>query len=68
MFTFQIFQNIGMTMGIMPIGGIPLPFLSHGGSSTVVLWPPAYWLHQRLKTSGVSQNKAADDLEMLAQC
>ena len=36
MFTFQIFQNIGMTMGIMPITGIPLPFLSHGGSSTVV--------------------------------
>lgn len=36
MFTFQIFQNIGMTMGITPITGIPLPFLSHGGSSTVV--------------------------------
>ena len=36
MLTFQIFQNIGMTMGIMPITGIPLPFLSHGGSSTVV--------------------------------
>jgi rod shape determining protein RodA len=36
MFTFQIFQNVGMTMGIMPITGIPLPFLSHGGSSTVV--------------------------------
>ena len=36
MLTFQIFQNVGMTMGIMPITGIPLPFLSHGGSSTVV--------------------------------
>ncbi len=36
MFTFQIFENIGMTMGLMPITGIPLPFLSHGGSSTVV--------------------------------
>ncbi len=36
MLTFQIFQNIGMTMGIMPITGIPLPFLSHGGSSTLV--------------------------------
>lgn len=32
---FQIFQNAGMTMGIMPITGIPLPFMSHGGSSTV---------------------------------
>jgi len=32
---FQIFQNVGMTMGIMPITGIPLPFMSYGGSSTV---------------------------------
>jgi rod shape determining protein RodA len=36
MFVFQIFQNVGMTMGIMPITGIPLPFLSYGGSSTIM--------------------------------
>ncbi|MGZ8752056.1 MAG: rod shape-determining protein RodA [Acidimicrobiia bacterium] len=36
MFTFQIFENVGMTMGIMPITGIPLPFMSYGGSSTIV--------------------------------
>jgi rod shape determining protein RodA len=30
---FQVFVNMGMTMGIMPITGIPLPFLSFGGSS-----------------------------------
>lgn len=35
MFMFQIFENAGMTMGIMPITGIPLPLLSHGGSSMV---------------------------------
>lgn len=35
MFLFQIFENIGMTMGIMPITGIPLPFVSYGGSSTL---------------------------------
>ena len=35
MFAFQIFENIGMTMGIMPITGIPLPFMSYGGSSLV---------------------------------
>jgi rod shape determining protein RodA len=35
MFGFQIFENIGMTMGIMPVTGIPLPFLSYGGSSTI---------------------------------
>lgn len=33
MFTFHILQNIGMTIGIMPITGIPLPFVSYGGSS-----------------------------------
>jgi rod shape determining protein RodA len=34
-FAFQIFVNIGMNLGIMPITGIPLPFLSYGGSSMV---------------------------------
>lgn len=33
MFTFHFFINVGMVMGIMPITGIPLPFLSYGGSS-----------------------------------
>ncbi|CAB4842636.1 unannotated protein [freshwater metagenome] len=32
-FAFQIFENIGMTMGLMPMTGVPLPFLSYGGSS-----------------------------------
>jgi rod shape determining protein RodA len=35
MFTFQVFQNVGMTMGIMPVTGIPLPFVSYGGSATI---------------------------------
>ncbi|HHW56913.1 MAG TPA: rod shape-determining protein RodA [Clostridia bacterium] len=35
MFTFHIFENIGMTIGIMPITGIPLPFMSYGGSAMV---------------------------------
>lgn len=33
MWLFHIFENIGMSIGIMPITGIPLPFLSYGGSS-----------------------------------
>jgi rod shape determining protein RodA len=33
MLVFQVFENIGMTMGIMPIAGIPLPFMSYGGSA-----------------------------------
>ena len=32
---FSVFENAGMTMGIMPIAGIPLPFLSYGGSATL---------------------------------
>jgi rod shape determining protein RodA len=38
MLVFQMFQNAGMTMGIMPITGIPLPLVSHGGSSTIALF------------------------------
>lgn len=33
MWVFHIFENIGMSIGLMPITGIPLPFLSYGGSS-----------------------------------
>ena len=32
-FAFQVFENIGMTLGMMPMTGVPLPFVSYGGSS-----------------------------------
>lgn len=35
MFFFHVVENIGMTMGLMPITGIPLPFISYGGTSMV---------------------------------
>ena len=35
MLVFQVFENVGMTMGIMPITGLPLPLLSYGGSSVI---------------------------------
>lgn len=38
MLVFQAFVNIGMTIGIMPVTGIPLPFVSFGSSSLVVFW------------------------------
>lgn len=36
MWTFQVLENVGMCLGIMPITGIPLPFVSYGSSSMVV--------------------------------
>jgi rod shape determining protein RodA len=36
MLMFQVFVNVGMTIGIMPITGVPLPLLSYGGSSVIV--------------------------------
>lgn len=35
MITYQVVQNIGMTLKIMPITGLPLPFISYGGSSLI---------------------------------
>src|SRR5206468_10517042 len=35
-FSFQAFENIGMGLGIMPVTGLPLPFISFGGSSMFV--------------------------------
>ena len=37
-FSFSCFENIGMTMGIMPVTGIPLPLLSYGGSAALVFF------------------------------
>jgi rod shape determining protein RodA len=38
---FQSFVNIGMTLGILPVTGVPLPFISYGGSALLVNW--AMW-------------------------
>ena len=35
---FQMLVNIGMTLGFMPVTGLPLPFLSYGGTSLVLAW------------------------------
>ena len=36
MWSFQLLQNVGMCIGIMPITGIPLPFISFGSSSMIM--------------------------------
>lgn len=35
---FQMFENIGMNLGIMPVTGVPLPFVSYGGTSMLATW------------------------------
>jgi rod shape determining protein RodA len=34
----QVVQNVGMNLGLLPVTGLPLPFVSYGGSSMVVSW------------------------------
>ena len=36
MFVFQVFENVGMLIGIMPLTGITLPFISYGGTSLLI--------------------------------
>ncbi len=38
MLAVQVFENVGMTMQIMPVTGIPLPLMSYGGSSIIATW------------------------------
>ena len=45
---FSAFQNAGMTMGIMPITGIPLPFVSYGGTAVIVFSDQLKVLHNLL--------------------
>ena len=35
---FQTFENIGMNIGLMPVTGVPLPFISYGGSAMFAMW------------------------------
>ncbi len=37
-FIFQMFINVGMAIGIMPVTGLPLPFISYGGTSLIASW------------------------------
>jgi len=51
-FAFQSFVNIGMTLGIMPVTGLPLPFVSYGGSAMFANWMAVGLLlnvHMRLR-------------------
>ena len=51
MLMFQVFVNVGMTVGIMPITGIPLPLMSYGGSSVLVTFMAIGLLQSDLRAS-----------------
>jgi rod shape determining protein RodA len=60
MFMFQIFVNVGMTIGIMPITGVPLPLVSYGGSSVIVTFLSigllqSIYVQARLASAGKSR-------------
>jgi len=62
MWIFQIFENIGMNLGLMPSTGIPLPFMSYGPSSLLVSFITlglvlSVWAHRNPIKSGVSKPK-----------
>jgi rod shape determining protein RodA len=59
-FLFQVFVNVGMTMGLMPVTGIPLPFISYGRSSLVVSVISLGLLHGIVVRSKSEGYKGAD--------
>jgi len=56
MVLFQMFVNVGMTIGIMPITGIPLPLFSYGGSSVLMTFM-AFGLLQSIHVQGLAVGK-----------
>jgi rod shape determining protein RodA len=62
-FGFQAFQNIGMCLGIMPVTGVPLPFVSYGGSSlfaSLLAVGLLQNIHQRTGLSAYSRSALAE--------
>ena len=60
MLMFQIFINVGMTIGIAPVTGVPLPLLSYGGSSVIVTFIAvgllqSIYVQARMAASGKSR-------------
>ena len=61
MWIFQVLENIGMTLGLMPITGIPLPFVSYGSSFMLVNFMAlglisSIWAHRNPVKSGIGRH------------
>jgi rod shape determining protein RodA len=60
MLMFQVFVNVGMTIGIMPITGVPLPLMSYGGSSVIVTFMAIGLLqsvHSQARTAAAAKGR-----------
>ena len=63
MLLFQVFVNVGMNLGIMPITGIPLPLMSYGGSSVLApSWRSGFFRASTSKSRSAS--RAGSDLSV----
>jgi rod shape determining protein RodA len=60
-FGFQAFQNVGMCLGIMPVTGVPLPFVSYGGSS-LFAGMLAVGLLQNIATRSHEQSRGSKEI------
>jgi len=52
---YQTFVNIGMVMGVLPVVGVPLPFMSYGGSSMVTVWIALGLLHAMVRSASAER-------------
>ena len=67
MITFHVFQNIGMTIQVLPITGIPLPFISYGGSSlmgNMFAMGLVYSIHYHHRNYMFSSNRSYSDTKV----
>ena len=65
--TFHVFQNIGMTIQVLPITGIPLPFISYGGSSlmgNMFAMGLIYSIHYHHRNYMFSSNRSYSDTKV----
>lgn len=69
-FAFQAFENIGMTLGIMPVTGVPLPFVSYGGSSmfaNLIAVGLLQNVHMRASAENAPRSRAAGNTRLQAR-
>ena len=71
MLMFQVFVNVGMNVGIMPITGVPLPLMSYGGSSVLATFLALGLLqsiHVQARETAAAARAAATVFEGGIQC